>query len=49
LGKLKKTKHPTKGERKNKGKGPKSELKAQKLIMGHKGAKEPPPMARSIS
>jgi hypothetical protein len=38
--KLNKTKHPTNGERKNKGKGPKSELKVQKLIVGHKGAKE---------
>ncbi len=34
------TKHPTKGERKYKNKGPKSESKAQKPKGGHKGAKE---------
>jgi hypothetical protein len=40
LGKLHQTKHPTKGERKYKDKGPKFELKAQKPKGGHKEAKE---------
>jgi hypothetical protein len=40
LGKLHQSKHPAKGERKYKDKGPKSKSKAQKPKGGHKGAKE---------